>query len=111
MSSVAGGDLAGDDELRPSTALQLNKDRVIAAISRFNLSNPKVFGSVARGEDDEASDLDILVEPGKGVTFFDLSRLESELQSILGCRVEVTTPKGLSVKAALNAAHDLRELA
>jgi uncharacterized protein len=96
--------------LRPSAALQCNKDRVIATISRFNLSNPRIFGSVARGEDDEASDLDILVEPGEGVTFFDLSRLECELQSILGCRVEVTTPKGLSAKAALNASGDLREL-
>ena len=111
MSGVAGGDPAGEDRLRPSTALQRNKHRVIAAISRFNLSHPRIFGSVARGEDDEASDLDILVEPGEGVTFFDLSRLEFELQSILGCRVEVTTPKGLSAKVALSATRDLRELA
>jgi predicted nucleotidyltransferase len=79
-------------------------------ISRFDVRNPRIFGSVARGEDDDASDVDILVEPGEGITFFDLARLESELSKVLGCNVDVVTPGGLSKNAADSAARDLMTL-
>ena len=96
--------------MKPSAALSANKSRVMEIISRFDVSNPRIFGSVARGEDDEASDIDILVDPGEGITFYDLARLERELQSVLGCKVDVTTPKGLSSKVTENAAPDLKPL-
>ena len=96
--------------MRPSLALKANADRVMSVLSRFDVKNPKMFGSTARGEDDDGSDLDILVEPGEGLTFFDLARLERELSSVLGCKVDVTTPGGLSGEAAENAARDMKEL-
>jgi uncharacterized protein len=96
--------------MKPSAALASNRERVIEIISRFDVRNPKVFGSTARGEDRESSDLDILVEPGEGITFFDLSRLERELQSVLGCRVDVTTPGGLASDVRERAASDMKEL-
>jgi predicted nucleotidyltransferase len=52
--------------------------------------------------------LDILVDPGEELTFFDLARLERELSAVLGCRVEVTTPGGLSGEARENAARDMK---
>ena len=60
--------------MRPSLALKANTDRVIKILSRFNVKNPRIFGSTARAEDDDDSDLDILVEPNEGLTFFDLAR-------------------------------------
>jgi uncharacterized protein len=96
--------------VKPSAALSANKSRVMEIISRFDVSNPRIFGSVARGEDDEASDIDILVDPGEGITFYDLARLERELQTVLGCKVDVTTPKGLSSKVTENVAPDLKPL-
>lgn len=48
--------------MRPSEALARNRDRVLEVISRYPVANPRIFGSVARGEDVEGSDVDILVD-------------------------------------------------
>ncbi|MGO9740231.1 MAG: nucleotidyltransferase family protein [Roseiarcus sp.] len=87
---------------RPSAALRANTERLIEILSRFDVENPRVFGSVARNEDDETSDLDILVDPGEALTLFDLARLESELSAALGCKVDVVTPGGLGHDVARN---------
>jgi predicted nucleotidyltransferase len=97
--------------MRPSVALEANVERVMEIIRRFDVSNPRVFGSAARGDDDETSDLDLLVDPGADITFYDLARLQSELEKVLGCKVDVTTPNGLSPDVTRNAASDLRPLA
>jgi predicted nucleotidyltransferase len=94
--------------MRPSLALKANVDRVITILSRFDVRNPRIFGSTARAEDGDQSDLDILVDPGEELTFFDLARLERELSAVLGCRVEVTTPGGLSAEVTENAARDMK---
>lgn len=97
--------------MRPSMALEANKERVKEILSRFDVANPRVFGSVARGEDEDASDLDLLVDPGTEITFYDLACLQSELEAVLGCKVDITTPNGLSSDVTRNAANDLRPLA
>ena len=48
--------------MRPSEALAKHRDEVREIIARYPVSNPRIFGSAARGEDTEGSDLDILVE-------------------------------------------------
>ncbi len=55
----------------------------------------RIFGSVARGEADAASDLDFLVEMEPGRSLLDLGGLLMDLQDLLGCRVDVVTEKGL----------------
>jgi uncharacterized protein len=55
------------------------------------MRNARVFGSAARGDDTEESDLDILVESSPGTTLYDLARVELELETLLGCKVEVLT--------------------
>jgi uncharacterized protein len=94
--------------MRPSLALKANADRVITIFSRFDVRNPRIFGSTARAEDGDQSDLDILVDAGEELTFFDLARLERELSAVLGCRVEVTTPGGLSAEATETVARDMK---
>ncbi len=54
-------------------------------------ANPRVFGSTARGEDVEGSDLDILVDTLPGATLFDLGLLFEELKSMLGVEVDLVT--------------------
>ncbi len=54
-----------------------------------------VFGSVARGEASAESDVDFLVEFEKGRTLLDLSGLRLDLVEILGCEVDIATPKSL----------------
>ena len=93
--------------MKPSEALRRHRDRVRAAIARSPFRNPRVFGSVARGEDSLQSDLDILVDPEEHASLYDLAQLERELESILGCKVDVLTPDSLADDVAARAHRDL----
>ena len=68
------------------------------AVSRFNTANLRVFGSVLRGADIEGSDLDLIVDPLPGATLFDLGGLQTELEELLGVRVDLLTPGDLPMK-------------
>lgn len=48
--------------MRPSEALAKHRDKVLEIIARYPVSNPRIFGSVARGEDVEGFDVDLLVD-------------------------------------------------
>ncbi|PZU88928.1 MAG: nucleotidyltransferase [Shinella sp.] len=69
--------------MRPSEVLDKNRQAVREATKRFNAANPRVFGSVARGEDRPGSDIDILVDPLPDTTLFDLSGLLEELERMM----------------------------
>ena len=56
----------------------------------------RVFGSIARGDDHEQSDVDFLVDIERGRSLLDVIGLEQDLQQLLGRRVEVLTQGGLS---------------
>jgi hypothetical protein len=64
---------------------------------RFSVKNLYLFGSVARGESQEGSDVDMLVEyePDTRVGLFQFLRLRRELSTILGCEVDLATPESL----------------
>lgn len=94
--------------MRPSEALAKHRAEVLAIIARYPVSNPRIFGSVARGEDTEDSDLDLLVDRIGPMSFVDLFRLEDEIAQILGCPVEVAT--ALKPHAMASARQDLRSL-
>ena len=96
--------------MRPSKAMAGRLDEVRAVIARYPISNPRVFGSVARGEDDEKSDLDLLVDPTERTTLFDLAGLELELSDLLGVRVDVLTPGGIGPRIADSVCRDARPL-
>ena len=68
------------------------------AAGRFRAANPRVFGSVLRGTDQDGSDLDLLVDTLPGATLFDLGGLQEELELLLGVRVDVLTPGDLPSK-------------
>lgn len=69
--------------MRPSEVLEKNRQAIREATSRFHAVNPRVFGSVARGEDRPDSDLDILVDALPGTTLFDLGGLLEELEQLM----------------------------
>jgi uncharacterized protein len=96
--------------MRPSTLLQQHIDQVREAISRYPVRNPRFFGSSARGDDRQDSDVDILVDPLPQTTFYDLADLEMELEDILGCKVDVRTPRELAPEVAERVAPDLRTM-
>lgn len=57
-----------------------------------------IFGSVARGEADAASDIDFLVELEPGRSLLDLGGLQFDLEALLGCQVDVVTVRGLKAR-------------
>lgn len=55
-----------------------------------------IFGSVARGDDDEKSDLDLLLELDNNASLFDMALIQVELEKLLGIKVDVVSANGLS---------------
>ena len=49
--------------MKPSAALQANRTAIRAVVERYRACNARVFGSVVHGDDQEGSDLDILIDP------------------------------------------------
>jgi uncharacterized protein with HEPN domain/predicted nucleotidyltransferase len=86
--------------MRPSAALAAHRDAIDAIVAKHKARNPRVFGSVARGDDREDSDLDLLVDPEPGMDLFDLARIINELESLLGIPVDVLMGDNLSEKFA-----------
>ncbi len=62
---------------------------------KHGMSNVRVFGSMARGEADDASDLDLLVDYAEGSNLFDQIGFKQELEERLHRSVDVATPKSL----------------
>ncbi|THV21774.1 nucleotidyltransferase family protein [Glycomyces paridis] len=62
---------------------------------QHGLSNIRVFGSVARGEADEDSDLDLLVDVAPGRGYFDMAGFALDVEQLLGVYTEVSTVSGL----------------
>ena len=82
--------------MKPSMALEPNREAIRATVARFRVANPRIFGLVLHGTDNEGSDLDVLVDALPGTTYFDLSGLQIELENLLGVSVDVLTPGGLA---------------
>lgn len=81
--------------MHASGILQQRKSDILALAHRYGLRRVRVFGSTARGDVHPGSDIDLLVEPGPGVSIIDLGGFQSELQDLLGCHVDVVTENGL----------------
>lgn len=84
--------------MKPSEALRLHRDAARRVIESHRAKNARVFGSVARGDDTDVSDLDILVDPTPETTLFDIGAIRAELNQLLGVRVDVLTPRALPPK-------------
>ena len=81
--------------MRPSIALQENRAAIRSVVERHRARNARVFGSVLHGDDQEGSDLDILIDPTPETTMFDIGAIRHELLQLLGVPVDVLTPNAL----------------
>ena len=64
----------------------------------FKVASISVFGSVARDEAQEGSDVDLLVEFSEPVGLFHFVRLKRFLEEVLGARVDLVTPGALKAQ-------------
>lgn len=81
--------------MKPSDIINDKRQTIREIVAQFRVANPRIFGSVVHGTDNEDSDLDLLVDPVAGTTLFDLGGLQDKLESNLGISVDVRTPKDL----------------
>lgn len=81
--------------MKPSTALQAHRAAIRTVVERHRARNARVFGSVLHGDDQEGSDLDILIEPTPSTTLMDVAAIQVELEKLLGVSVDVLTPNAL----------------
>ena len=75
--------------------LKEKREDILRIAARHGAHNVRIFGSVARGDADEDSDIDFLVELEPGRNLLDLGGLLMDLQDLLGCQVDVVTENGL----------------
>lgn len=75
--------------------LRKHRDEICLLVERNRATNPRVFGSVARGTEHSGSDLDLLVEPCADTSLFDLGGLQMDLEELLGVKVDLLTPRCL----------------
>lgn len=84
--------------MKPSEALKLHREQIRRIVAAHHARNARVFGSVSRGEDEEGSDLDILIDPTPETTLMDIGAIRHELRKLLEVEVDVLTPRGLPEK-------------
>jgi uncharacterized protein len=75
--------------------LALISDRLPDMVSRFDILHLRLFGSAARDELRDDSDVDVLVEFNAAATFRQYMGLKFYLEDLLGRRVDLVTTKGL----------------
>lgn len=98
---------------RKERAFHVPKSRLASICRRHRVKRLGVFGSAARGDLAESSDVDLLVEFEKGAetSLFDMVRLQEELSRLLGRKVDLATPAILENPYRRQAVlKDLREI-
>ncbi|AVD91492.1 MULTISPECIES: nucleotidyltransferase family protein [Pseudomonas] len=95
--------------MKPSVALKGKRDQVRRVVETYGFVSPKLFGSTARDEDREGSDLDLLATipdalVGK-ISLFDIADLEAELSELLGVAVDFNIANNMPdhLKAVVSA--------
>jgi hypothetical protein len=68
-----------------------HRDAILALAAKHGATNVRLFGSVARGEEDESSDIDVIVTMQPGRSLFDMGGLLMDLRDLLGCKVAVVS--------------------
>jgi predicted nucleotidyltransferase len=75
--------------------LKAKREEILRVCAKYGACNVRVFGSVARGEADEQSDIDLIVDFEPGRSLLDHAGLWLELQELLGVKVDVVSSRGI----------------
>jgi uncharacterized protein len=76
--------------------IKKKREDILRIARKHGARNIRVFGSFGRGEADEQSDIDFLVEMEAGRSLLDMGGLAMELKELLGREVDVVTDRGLN---------------
>ena len=81
--------------MKLKSLIELYRNEILKIAQRYGARDVRIFGSAARGDDIDQSDVDVLVNMEPGRSLFDMGGLLMDLQSLLGCKVDLVTEKGL----------------
>lgn len=81
--------------MKPSEKIQQHQQQIQQLAQQFGLTNLRIFGSVAKGQDTDTSDLDLIVDTSPTTTLFDICGLQIELEELLDLKVDVLTTQSL----------------
>ena len=84
--------------MRPSEILPQHRETIRQLVMQAGMANPRVFGSVVRGEDREDSDLDILVDPAPRASLLAMELLQAQLAKVTGVKIDLRTPEEIHLK-------------
>jgi uncharacterized protein len=117
LIEAAGYDLVVDIRRKPRRLGRLSgpvgrkvrrkRRELVAAAAAHDVTNLRVFGSVARGEDRPDSDLDLLADLPPGMGLFGLGRVQADLEAIVGSRVDLVPAGDLKPGVSARAERDL----
>ncbi len=81
--------------MRPTDALAAKRDLILALAAARGACDVRVFGSVARGNDHDGSDLDLLVDLPVGTSLLQIVGLQFDIEDALGVKVDLCTEREL----------------
>lgn len=84
-----------DNRMTILNEIRNRKQELTPILSRYGATNPRVFGSVARGQETGASDIDLLVDLPAHLSLFDVAALQIALEEVLRRRVDLVTESEL----------------
>lgn len=87
-----------------------HRAELFEVLRRHGVTNPEIFGSAARGDDHEGSDVDIMVDFPPGTSIIDIIGIQHELEDLLGVPVDLVPRSGLRERVRSRAAKDLLPL-
>jgi len=87
-----------------------HRGELLDVLRRHGVTNPEIFGSAARGDDHEESDVDLLVDFAPGTSIIDIITIQHELQGVVGVPVDLIPRSGLKPRVRARAEKDLLPL-
>ena len=84
------------------------RQKAVPILERNGVQYAGVFGSVARGEDTPESDVDVLVDLKQPVSLLKFFALNDELETALGCKVDIVTRNSLNLHVKPFALRELQ---
>ncbi len=117
LVDAAGADLVVDIRQQPPQLSRLSgpvgrqvrrkRRALVVAAAAHDVTNLRVFGSVARGEDRPGSDVDLLVDLPPHMGLLGLGRVQADLEAILGAKVDLAPASDLKPAVRARADRDL----
>lgn len=79
-----------------SSIIKNKREDIMNIAQKYGAKNVRVFGSMARSEEDMDSDLDIIVEMESGSSLLDIIAIKQDIEELLGRKVDVVTEASIS---------------